>query len=219
MKKKLIIFGTTYFSEMLMYYVEKYDNAEVIAFTADEQYITSDVIFDRPAVGFECLDKEFDMENISVMLGIGYNNMNGLRQKKFQEIKKHGYKIESFIHPSVHMEKCKFGEGNIMLENVSIGYSVNIGDCNIFWNGSNISHHCTIGNYNFFAPSSVLAGKVKVRDNCFFGINVTVRGGITIEDRTLAGAGAYISKDTCQGSVYVPEKSKCLVGKTSKDFL
>ena len=219
MKKKYVVFGTTYFAEMLSYYVETYDNAEVIGYTVDEKFRTSEEIFGKPLTDFEDLEEAYRKDEVSILLGIGYNHMNSLREKKFDEIKKKGFRIAEFIHPSASIEKSSMGEGNIILENVNIGYNVKIGNGNIFWNCSNISHHCEIGDFNFFAPSATLAGKINVKHHCFFGINCTVKGGIVINEYTLVGAGCYVNKSTEVDSVYVPEKSKRLVGKRGFDFL
>lgn len=218
-KKKYIIFGATYYSEMLSYYVERYDQVEVSAFTVDERYRTSNELYGKPLIGFEEIERSYPPEIHEILVALGYQGMNGLRAKKFQEVKKKGYKIASFIHPMCHIEDVQLGEGNIILENVSLGYHVKIGDGNILWNGCNISHHCEIGNFNFFAPSSVLAGKVSVKNHCFFGINSTVKGGLVVQPYSLIGAGCYLNQDTEEKGVYVPERSKKLSNKISLDLI
>lgn len=219
MKKKYIIFGINYFAEMIAYYVERYDDVDVVAYTVDEQYKETDSVHGKPLIAFERLEEFYSVEDVFILNCLGYKKMNSLRRAKYEEIKRKGYKVASFIHPSTVIEKSDIGEGNIIFENVNIGYSAKIGNGNILWNGALISHHCEIGDYNFLSGSTALAGKVTIKNNCFLGVNCTVKGGVCIDEYTLVGAGCYLSKSTIAGGVYVPERFKYLEGKTSIDFL
>ena len=216
---KYVIFGASYFAEMLAYYVEKYDDVDVLAYTVDRKYIDKSEIYGKPLVAFEDLDKLYDMSNVYVLIALGYKNMNDIRKAKYLEAKSKGYKIAGFVHPEAYIEKCDMGEGNIILERVNIGHGVRLGNCNILWNSAVIQHDCDISDFNFIAGGSVFGGKVTVRDNCFFGLNCTIRSAITVENYTLAGAGCYVSKSTESNCVYVPERTKMLEGKISKDFM
>lgn len=217
--KKCIVFGTTYFSEMLQYYLEKYYEIKVVGYTVDKEYFEKSILGGKRVVPFDNVEDIFDPSEHSIMIGIGYNKMNNLRKLKMNEAKRKGFAIQSFIHPSSTFENVSLGEGNIVFENVTMSYGVKVGDGNIFWNGCNISHHTEIGDYNFFAPSSVLAGKVKVKNNCFVGINASIRGNRVLEDYTLIGAGCHMNVNSELYGVYVPERSKKLSNKISTDFM
>lgn len=206
-KQKIIIFGNHEFAKMMAEYIQKFTNDEVCGFTVNKEYIKDSKILELPVIEFENIEKKFDKTKYKFLITLGYNRMNSLRENIFGKVKEKGYEITSFIHPTALINTEEIGEGNIFLENVFIGPYSKIGDGNIFWNGVNISHNATIENYNYFSPSTTFAGNVKVSNNCFLGANCTVKNGVNISNKTLIGAGCYLSKDTLNDEVYVPERA------------
>lgn len=144
--------------------------------------------------------------------------MNSVRETVFLRIKKAGYNFATFIHPSaVVASNSEIGEGNIILENVTIQPFTKIGDNNVFWSNVNICHHTKIGSYNFFAASSVILGKVLIEDRCFIGCNATVKNETIVASDTLIGAAAYYDKNEKSGAVIVPHKS-IILSKNASTF-
>lgn len=144
--------------------------------------------------------------------------MNKSRETVFRRIKNAGFSFSTFVHPTACISpSCHIGEGNIILENVTIQPYVTMGDGNIFWSNTTICHHSEIGNFNFFAASSCVLGRVTIRDRIFFGAHATAKNRITIESDSLIGAAAYVDKDTPPASVIVPSRSVAL-SKKSCDF-
>lgn len=205
--EKIIIFGNHEFAKMIAEYVQKYTNNEICGFVVNKQYIRENQILGLPVIEFENIEEKFDKSKYKILITLGYNNMNLLRKRIFDEVQRKGYEITSFIHPSASINSEKIGNGNIFLENVFIGPYTQIGNGNIFWNGVNISHNADIKDYNYFSPSATLAGNVKVANNCFFGTNCTIKNGVNISNKTIIGAGCYLSTDTLDGDVYVPVRS------------
>lgn len=216
--KECIIFGTSSFASMLQVYIEKFYDIKVIGYIVDRKYCKEKLFNNLPLVPFDEIDNIFEPKKVSILIALGYKNMNELRKNKIGEVKEKGYRLQEFIHPSVNVDFASLGEGNIILENVTLGYNTKIGDGNIIWNGCNISHETEIGNFNFLAPSTTLAGKVIVENNCFFGINSSVKGGRKIREFTLIGAGCYMNDDSIPYGVYVPNRSKKIENKTGFDF-
>ena len=201
MKRKCVIFGTTDFGKMLRYYFEKYADVQIVAYTVDKAYLESDTYDGLPAVAYEEVEKAYPPTEYTMVIALGYKKMNQIRQQKFEDAKRKGYRIENFVHPSVVDESVAMGEGNIILEHVTLAYGTKIGNSNIIWNGSQISHESQVGDYN-----------------CFLGINSTVLGNRTLEYATLVGAGAFVKENTEPYSVYVPARSICLENKKSTEM-
>jgi sugar O-acyltransferase (sialic acid O-acetyltransferase NeuD family) len=218
--KKTIIFGVTKFAEMLRFYIDTETINKVAGFTVDRQYIGGSCFNSNiPIVAFDEIEKFFPKDEYKILPVIGYNGMNQTREKVFNKIKKKGYEIDSFIHPTAYVAtNCIMGEGNIILENTTIQPFVTIGSGNVFWSNCNISHHTKIGDYNFFAPVSALAGNVEVTHHCFLGSNCTIRNSVKVLPYTLVSAGAYVSGNTQEYSVIVPVKSIILKDKLSVDI-
>lgn len=217
--RKCIIFGITSFAKMIRYYVEKYSDLEVVAYTVDRRYKECDIFDGLPLIEFEEIEKKYCVEEYSFILALGYKHMNEIRKQKYHAVKAKGYKLENFIYPNTSQNYFEIGEGNIILENVTLAYGVKIGNANIIWNGCQISHESVIGDFNFFSVSSLIAGKTVVKNNCFLGVNSAVRGARTLEDYTLVGAGCYMNDGSKAYGVYVPVRSLCLENKKSTDML
>ncbi|WP_373155547.1 acetyltransferase [Clostridium sp. AUH-JLR23] len=209
--KKIIIFGLTDFEKRLKYYIEKYTNDQVVAFTVNKQFIKLKTFEGKPVIDFESIESYYNIEEYEILIGIGYKDMNSLRKRIVLEAIDKGYKLYTFIHPnSLIDDSVCIDEGNIIMSGVIIDYNVKIGKSNIIEIGCNIAHETLINDYNYFAPSVSIGGKVKIKNNSFFGLNATIRSAITVNNYSLIGAGCYLNKSTKEYGVYVPAKSTLL---------
>lgn len=215
MDKGIIVFGTTVFSEMMCYYIQRFTDKKVYAYCIDKDGIVETSKGDLNVVAFEEIEALYPPEFHEILLTIGYTKMNTTRKKKYNEIKQKGYTLAGFIHPYADIDTLVIGEGNIFLSQSTVGPYAKIGNSNVILNGCNISHHTTLGDFNWFAPSSTIAGDVEIGSNCFFGANSTVRDGVTVGDYTLLGAGTYLNESSHPHSVYVPQRSVLLSDKDS----
>lgn len=206
---KTIIFGIGFFADQIFRYCMM-EGIQVVAFTVEKEYYGAESFHGLPVIPFEDLEKTYSKDSFSILICVSYNNMNQDREKVFKKIKEKGYTISSFIHPTATILADSLGEGNIILENASIGIGCRIGDGNIFYNNTVISHDTVIQNYNFFAPSSTVLGGVKINNGCFFGGNSTIKNYITIDDYCLVGANAFVRNSTNKNEVIVPTKSVSL---------
>lgn len=215
----VVIIGIGEFANMIAEFIEKYDKKKVIAFSLNKDYIKDEFAYGKRVVAYEDLKQYFDVDKIELVIAVGYKKMNDIRKKFTEQILNDGYKLANFIHPSAFVaSSAKIKQGNIILESAIISENVIIGNSNIIWNGCNISHNCIIGDYNYLAPSVTMGGCVSIKSNCFFGLSSIILSGKKIESYTLAGAGSYIANDTEEYSVYVPQRSIKLEGKTPYDF-
>lgn len=216
--KNAIIFGNTSFSTMIKYYITKYTNINIVAFCVNQAYIKEAYLDGIPVVSFETIESYYPPDKFDFFIAVGNNSMNIVRENIYNSLLEKGYKILNFIHPSVVIESASIGQGNIILEGVSIGYHVKIGNGNIIWNNVTLSHEDSIGNFNYIAPSSTLAGRVTVKSNCFLGLNCTIKNDVTISNYTLVGAGCYINKSTLEKDIFISTSTLHLENKNSIDF-
>lgn len=215
--KEIFVFGTSNFSQMLAYYEEEQYDTKISGYTLNKEYINGDEVLSYPLVPFEELVRQ--NENVSILIGIGYNRMNNMRKEIYKQVKEAGIQILSFVHPtSVIADNVSLGEGTIIMANTVIEPFVKMGDGNIFWSNVMITHNNYIGDFNFFGAGCVVAGECEIGSCCFFGTNSTVRNNLKISDRTLVGAGAYLDCNSNEGSVIVPHKSVMLENKISDDI-
>lgn len=213
MKKteKIIIFGNGPFAEIVHYYLKNDSKYEVVAFTADEDFISENKFQNLPVIPFDKIENKFPPMEYKMFIGIGYMKINKIRADRYVQAKKKGYSFISYINSkSVISKNVKIGENCFILENQTIQPFVEIGNNVIIWSGNHIGHHSQIQDHCFIASHVVISGHVKIGKYSFLGVNSTMRDGITIAPRCVIGAGALILENTLEKGVYSSEKAKKL---------
>jgi sugar O-acyltransferase (sialic acid O-acetyltransferase NeuD family) len=216
--KKLILFGEGLYTEIAHQYFNDDSEYEVVCFTKDDDYITSDTYLGLPMVPFSRIAELYPPNDYDMHIAISYTNLNHLRERVFYEAKEKGYTLPSYISSkSSIMTKYPIGENCFIFEDNTVQPFVKIEDNVILWSGNHIGHHSTIKSHNFIASHVVVSGQCTVESHCFIGVNSTIGHMVTIAEETLVGAGASITKSTEKGAVYVPPRSVKL-DKPSSSF-
>lgn len=206
--KKLILFGEGLYTEIAHQYFTDDSEYEVAGFTKDDDYITSDEYMGLPMVPFSRVQELYPPDKFDMHIAVSYTDLNHLRERVFHEAKTKGYMLPSYISSkSSIMTKYPIGENCFIFEDNTVQPFVKIEDNVILWSGNHIGHHSTIKSHNFVSSHVVISGQCTVESNCFIGVNSTIGHMVRIGEETLVGAGAVITKDTAEGSVYVPAKS------------
>lgn len=218
--KKLVIIGNGCFAKLINFFINTYSEYSVEAFSVDENYITEKKFCGRPVVAFEEISYKYNVDEFSVLVAIGYSNMNSVRQKKFLECEKLGYNMPSFIHPTaIIAPNSKIGKGNIIMERAIVQPFVEIGNSNILMSNAIITHDTVVNNFNTISASCTVAGFVNIGNNCFIGANSTVHNNINISDYTLVGASSYLHKSTKEYAIVMPNKCKISYDVKSTEFI
>lgn len=205
----LVIFGTGSFAELAHFYFSRDSDHRVVAFTADADHIRQPTAAGLPVVAFESLDREFPASQCRMFVAVGYRQVNGIRERVYEEAKRRGYELVTYVS-----SRCTFysgtpiGDNCFIFEDNTIQPFVTIGNDVVMWSGNHVGHHTTIGDHTFLASHVVISGHVKVGRRCFFGVNATVRDAITIGDRSVIGAGAIVMKSTRPDEVYIAARTE-----------
>lgn len=209
MKKKLIIVGTGLFPEVARSYFNEFSNYEVIGFACHQQHKQGDTIYGLPLYAIEDLKDTYPPEQVTLFVGIGYKQMNKIRQRVYEELKSIGYGFATFVYPGVKIWcSTTLGENVFIFEDNTIQPFTTIGNNTILWSGNHFGHHGNIGSHCFITSHVVISGYCNIKDNVFIGVNATLRDGLTISSETLIGAGAIIMKSSKPKEVYLPESTK-----------
>jgi len=216
--KKLIIFGEGLYTEIAHQYFTDDSEYDVVCFTKDDDYISSETYLDLPMVKFSEIQDKYPPSDYDMHIAVSYTNMNKLRERIYHEAKEKGYKLPSYISSRcTNMTKYDIGDNCFIFENNTIQPFVKIGNNVILWSGNHIGHHGEIKDHNFISSHVVISGQCTVESNCFIGVNSTIGHGVRIAEATLVGAGAVITRNTEREAVYVPAKSRKL-GRKSVEF-
>ena len=202
-KNKIIIFGTGEFAQEIFLYLKKFSKFQIVAFTVHKEFIKNGSLFEKPIIPFEEIESNYSPNEASILICVGFSKMNKKRERIFHEVKKKGYKLENFIHPSNYIwDEFEIGENCIILENNIIRPNVKIGNDVIIENNNVISHHTIIKDHCYVTSQVVVAGHVMIEPNCYLGINCTIRNRVKLEKECLIGAGAVILRNTKEKEVY-----------------
>lgn len=205
---KIILFGTGDVSQLAKYYFDIDSEHEVVAFTVNESYITENTFENKPLLAFENIESKYPPSEYSMFIALSYSNMNKTREQKYYEAKAKGYELVSYISSKcTYLSQFKTGDNCFVFENNTIQPFVKIGNNVTIWSGNHIGHHSTIENHNFISSHVVISGHCIIESNCFLGVNSTIAHKVKIAKKTLIGAGAVITKNTEEKSIYVPAKS------------
>lgn len=217
--KKLIIFGNGDFARLLKYYIDEDDNREVQCFTVNATEIKGEVFEGLPVVPFETITDNYPVDDYEILLGIGNAHMNETRKKIFEECKRRGYTVASYIHTSSKIHNLEMGEGTIILEDCLFYPFAKIGKGNLFWDHVLVSHDCIIGDFNTFSGSADMAGYVQVGNNGYFGKQCLLNDGIKVGNYVLVGACAYAKRNLKDYEVVSAPRSLILENKKSTDLM
>lgn len=218
MAKKLVIFGTRIYAEMVWDYFTHDSDYEVVAFTVDKQYMTDDTFCGLPVVPFEKVETLYPPDEYHMHIAIVYGDLNRLRERKYLEAKQKNYTLANYISSHAFVwHNVRMGDNCFIFEHNTVQPSVTIGNGVILWSGNHIAHHTIIGDYSFITSHVVLAGFCEVGRNCFLGGNVCMRDQIKIGNYCWVGHGAVLNNDIpdfsmvrVDGSPVKPLKEKVL---------
>jgi sugar O-acyltransferase (sialic acid O-acetyltransferase NeuD family) len=209
--KKVVIFGTGKFAELVHFYLTHDSDYEIVAFTENLDFDNHTKFLNKPVIPFEKIKEEYPPQEFSMFIAVVYTQVNKIREKFFNEAKSKGYDLISYVNSkTIHWGELDLGENCFIFENVVIQPFVKIGNNVIIWSGNHIGHHSNVGNHCFITSHVVISGNVSVGERCFLGVNSTIRDGINIGSDCVIGAGSVILKNTKEKEVYTSNGTKLL---------
>ena len=203
--KKVVIFGTGGFAQIVYLYLKKIDPSklQVVAFSANESLIKEKTLCGLPVEPFEYIERRYPCQQYDMFIAVGYSDMNRKRARFFEEAKDKGYNLMSYIHPSTIInDEFEIGENCFIFENNVIQPFVKLEDDVIIWTGNVISHHTTIMKHCFIVSHTAIAGNTTIEPYCFIGMNATIRNSVKIARECVIGAGSVILHNTNEKEVY-----------------
>lgn len=214
---KILIYGTGLIAELAHFYFTKDTKHKVVAFTNAKAFIEKPSFLKLPVVPFEEIEKHFSPKNFQLFIAIGYAKRNKIRQLRYLEAKKKGYKLATYLSSKATYFGSSLGENCFILENNVIQPFVTIGNNVTMWSGNHIGHHSKIMDNCFLSSHVVISGSCTIEENCFLGVNSTLRDNLIIGKRTVIGAGALVMKNCPNDSLAIGKKSDIRIIK--KDII
>lgn len=206
---QLIIFGISEIAKCAYEYFQHDSDYEVVAFTADSEFINQEHFLGLPIIPFEKINKQFTPTKYAAFAAIGAQQLNRIRTKKYLELKNMGYTIASYISSKAFVwRNVEIGEHSFILENNTLQPFVKIGNNVTLWSGNHIGHGTTINDNCFITSHVVVSGCCSIGRNCFIGVNSSIADCVTVENDNFIGMHAKIDKSTLPNQLLAPTSIK-----------
>ena len=205
----VIIFGSSETASLAKFYLSNDSDYKVTAFTVDDEFVKDDKFVGLPVIPFSEITKKYKPDQTNMHVALSYNKLNILRNEKYDQVKKYGYKLINYISSkATFWPDLKIGDNCFILENQTIQPFVTIGNNVMIWSGNHIGHGTAIGNHTYISSHVVIAGHCKIGKRCFLGINSTIKDFTEINDDVFISMGANVTTNIPSGSVVISRKSE-----------
>lgn len=209
---KIIVWGMGQISQVLSFYLTKYSEHEICAYTMDKEYIKENTFNNKPVIPFEEIEYHYSPDKFKMAIMMGYKHLNKYREEKYLQAKAKGYSFISYVSPNSICD-AEIGENTFIFNHNDIQPFTKIGNNVVIWAHTAIGHHAIVED-NCFLASPVVSGATIIRKNCFLGSNCTIADGVEIGEFSVIGAGAIVTKSIKNGTVIAVKQTKALSVKS-----
>lgn len=193
----------------------------IVGFTVDDVCIGEGVkeYLGLPLIPFSQVENVFSPATHSMLIAMGFIDMNALRAKKYDEAKAKGYAFTRYVHPGVMVhDDVSIGDNSIILDFVSIHPGCQLGHSTFISSNVNIGHDCQIEPNNWINAGVSIAGGCHIKQGCFFGVNASLGHGVTVGAQNFIAANTVVTQSTADEEVYISEPGQRFKLK-SRNFL
>lgn len=200
----VVLFGEGKIAEEVYWYFKADSDFNVVAFTADADYIQKDSLFGLPVRPFDSIVSEYPPDQVKMFVAQGYQDLNRLRTRKVAEVKSLGYSLVSYVSSRAsNMAAVPVGENTLVLEHTTIQPLTKVGSNVFLWSGNHLGHHAEIEDNCYIAGHVVIGGNAVIGAGSLLGVNVTVGHNVHVGAGSIVGAGSLLTKSTEPGGVYI----------------
>lgn len=217
--KKLLLIGTGELAEIAYEYFTHDSSYEVVGFSVEREFLECNTMHNLPVIAFEDIQTFYPAAEFEVFVAIPSSQLNRLRTRLYQAVKKQGYKCATYISSCAFVwRNAKIGENCFIFENNTIQPFVEIGDNVILWSGNHIGHRTVIEDNCFLSSHVVVSGYCRIGENCFLGVNSTFNDNVTIARDCIIASGALVTKSLSEPErIYFGSPAKKMLDKSSFD--
>jgi sugar O-acyltransferase (sialic acid O-acetyltransferase NeuD family) len=202
--KKILLAGNSITADIIYSYIRTDSRYQVVGSVVDDEFVGLNMVNEVESVGISKVISKYPVDQVSVIMAMGYDDINQTRESMFYKLKEMSYKFETYVHnDSLIYTHHKLGEGCVVLPGSVIEPHVKIGDNTMVWCNVTVAHHSEISNHCWLASGAVLAGQSKIFKNCFIGVNSTIVNNVSVGEYNIVGANALVSKNTKDNQVYL----------------
>jgi sugar O-acyltransferase (sialic acid O-acetyltransferase NeuD family) len=213
--ERVVIVGAGVVGALAFEYFTYDSPHEVVAFSAEREFITTETFCGLPVVPFDKLAVDYPATEHQAFVAVSANptQLNRVRRRLYGAVKAIGYRCTSYISSSAFVSPtAQVGENTIVAEGNSLHHMARVGNNVILLSGIHVGHESVIEDDCFFASHAVIGGSCRVGRGSFFGLNSCLASFISVAEDCLIGAGAVIIRDTAPRQVYLGNPARSIGG-------
>ena len=209
---KVVVFGIGGLSKEISGYISTDGEHEIVAYTAEAEYIKGEEFLSKPVVPFESVEEVYSPdEHLFIVLVTRQHRTNRrLLGRIMENARQKGYRFLSHVDKTAYVSQVEIGANCIVCPHAIIETGTTLGDGVIIRSGAYIGHDIVIGDYSYVAPRASMSGYVSIGCNVFIGNNATLRDSITVGHDAVVGAGAVVLRDVKPYAVYKAMEARLL---------
>ena len=217
--KKIIIFGSSWHSRVVLSEILKKKNYKVLGFS-DKFKKKGKLIIKYNKKKYYNLGDVEDIKNLKNVCGVIGIGPNYIRKKIVEEVKK---KIKNFKWETIISNKAivdsnvKIGDGSVIISKCIINIGTNIGKHCLINTACIVEHDNIIKDYSSLGPGVITAGNIKVGKLSHIGVGSIMKEKVIIGDNVVVGAGSLIVKNCISNYLYFGSPAKKIKKRNLKD--
>ncbi|NJC43148.1 UNVERIFIED_ORG: sugar O-acyltransferase (sialic acid O-acetyltransferase NeuD family) [Xanthomonas campestris] len=216
--KPLVIVGAGEFAQIACEYFQHDSDYTVVAFSVERDFLLRPTLAELPVVAYEELEQRYPPEQYEVFVAIPTTQLNRLRTRFFQDMRRRGYRCASYVSSRAFVwRNAQIGANCFLFEGNVIQPFTRIGDNCILWSGNHIGHRTVVQDNVFIASHAVISGYCEIGRGSFIGVNATLSDKVRIAADNIIGAGALVTRHTDAERVYVGSPARAVAGRSSFD--
>jgi sugar O-acyltransferase (sialic acid O-acetyltransferase NeuD family) len=200
----VILAGNATTAEIIYSYLKNDTRYEIVATTVDDKYVEHNRLQNIPSIGISNLMASYKPDEVNIIMAMGYNDLNRVRESFYNRLRDDGYEILTYIHEDAQVyTENSIGKGVVILPGAVIEPHVTVGNNTMIWCNSTLAHHSIVEENCWIATGTVLSGQAKINRNSFVGVNATIVNEVEVGAFNIIGAAALISKNTKPNTVHL----------------
>lgn len=202
---QIVMFGAGKVAEVIYRHIAHSGVDEVVAFTVDREHVPASGEFQgKPVVAFDDLARAYPPATHSMIVAIGYHQLNAVRKQKYEEAKRKGYRLASYVSPRAGVgDWLETGDNCIILDNATIEPGARLGNNVVVWSNALVGHHTVIEDHAWIAGQATFGGSARLGERSFVGLGAIVGHEVEIGEESLLGAGTLVMKCPDDKAVFI----------------
>lgn len=201
-KEKIILVGGGGHCRSVIDVIEAENRYEIIGILDKEEFVGQKIL------SYSIIASDQDIDTVmkdcnNFLITVGHIKSSTLREKLFNNIKEKGGHFPVIISPKAHVSRhACLREGTIVMHHALVNTLAVTGKNCIINTGAVLEHDVQVGDHCHISTGAYINGKCKVGNGSFVGSNVTTVQTIHIGERNVIAAGAVVTKNTENFSLY-----------------